>query len=222
MFFFNSLVILLAAAVAGVSEVLNITGVDDGGYYYTFSSPDSTNISVWNYNGDLEGIYSLEWAENAKFLGGKGWEIGSAENVGFWSDFDPVRNTLYSVYGWTTAPLVEYRIVEAYVASAHQFAGLTLKGNVTSDGSVYNIYEAKRVNHPSILGIADFTQYWSVRQSPRGNGTGVVSTQNHIAAWAALGMPLGDFGYQIFAVETDDSGSNSGRAGVWVSRCSPE
>ncbi|KAJ7080120.1 concanavalin A-like lectin/glucanase domain-containing protein, partial [Mycena epipterygia] len=62
--------------------------------------------------------------------------------------------------------------------------------------SVYNIYEGRRVD---AKGNATFRQYWSIRQSTR--SWGVLTTANHFNAWATLGMPLGDFGHQIFAVE---------------------
>ena len=115
---------------------------------------------------------------------------------------------LLSVYGWTTNPLVEYYIVED--SSSPPSFGST-KGSVTSDGSSYTIWENERVNEPSIEGTSTFNQYISVRSSPRTSGT--VTLENHFKAWAALGMDLGSFNYQVIAVE-GWGGSGSARQSV--------
>ncbi|KAJ6621037.1 concanavalin A-like lectin/glucanase domain-containing protein [Mycena sp. CBHHK59/15] len=211
----GSLLVLLAAAAAGVSQTLNITDVDSAGFYYSFWAEDGANITLSGYGWYYPGLYNIQWSENARFLGGKGWSAGSAQEIQFWSDHSQTGgNSLLSLYGWTTDPLVEYHITEDF-STPDRFADLALKGTVTSDGSVYNIYEAKRVNETSILGITTFSQYWSVRQSPRSSG--FLTTENHFNAWAALGMPLGEFNYQIFAVE---SYSGSGSVDVKVSHVS--
>jgi endo-1,4-beta-xylanase len=77
-------------------------------------------------------------------------------------------------------------------------SGLQKKGQVTSDGSVYDVYEGQRVNQPSILGTSTFNQYWSVRQNHRSSGS--VTTSNHFNAWKGFGMNLGSFDYQIVYV----------------------
>jgi endo-1,4-beta-xylanase len=64
-------------------------------------------------------------------------------------------------------------------------------GTVTSDGSTYNIYENTRTNEPSIQGTVTFKQLISVRSLKRSSGT--VTTDNHLIAWAKLGIKLGTY-----------------------------
>ncbi|KAJ6548472.1 concanavalin A-like lectin/glucanase domain-containing protein, partial [Mycena capillaripes] len=152
------------------------------------------------------GEYIIEWNETARFLGGKGWSPGSATTVvQFTTDYSQTGTSQLALYGRTTNPLVEYYITEAFSGSL-PFADLELKGNVTSDGSVYNIYEGQRVD---AKGNGIFRQYWSVRQSTRSRG--LLTTANHFKAWDTLGMPLDDLGHQIFSVE-----SHAGSGSIYV------
>ncbi|KAJ7731362.1 concanavalin A-like lectin/glucanase domain-containing protein [Mycena metata] len=202
------LVFLATAAAAAVSDLLkhdarsgtaSISGTNFG-YYYTFSAEDGDAVTYTNLD---DSDYSIQWKENSGyFIGGKGWNPGSAESVFSTPQVfiaSPDGTSSSSIYGWSTDPLVEYRIVESLASAIDPVLGLTLQGTVNSDGSVYNIYKSQRVNATSIMGTSTFSQYWSIRQSARTNG--FVTIANHFNAWATVGMPLGELGYQIVATE---------------------
>ncbi|KAJ7181455.1 glycosyl hydrolases family 11-domain-containing protein [Mycena crocata] len=214
---FSSLFTVIAAAVAGVSALpSNITtragtpsstGTSNG-FYYSFWTDGGASVT---YTNKAAGEYSVTWSGSGNFVGGKGWNPGAARAISFSGTYSPSGNSYLSVYGWSENPLIEYYIVENF-GTYDPSTGATLKGSVTSDGSVYNIYQTQRVNQPSIEGTATFYQYWSVRQSHRSSGT--VTTANHFNAWAAAGMRLGTHNYQIVATEGYFS---SGSADITVS-----
>lgn len=145
----------------------------------------------------------------------------SSRTINYSGSFTPTaNNALLSVYGWTVNPLIEYYITDSYATdpSSDSSAGFTFKGTVNSDGGTYNIYTAPRVNAGSIIGNADFTQYWSIRTTPRVGGT--ITTANHFNAWANLGMNLGTFDasqycYQILSTEGLYGSSGYSAITVW-------
>lgn len=87
-------------------------------------------------------------------------------------------------------------------------------GTVTCDGSVYDIYKHQQVNQPSISGTTTFDQYISNRRDER-TGSGTITTSCHFAAWAALGLNLGTYNYQVLA--TEGWGSAAGSANYSIS-----
>lgn len=178
-----------------------------GGFYYSFYDDFS---DVTYTNGD-DGEYSVSWDGSGDFVGGKGWNPGSAQTITYSGTYDVSGGSYLSVYGWTTSPLVEYYIMDCY-GDYNPGSAATYEGTVTSDGGTYDIYTDTRTDEPSIEGTATFPQYFSIRASCRVGGT--VTTGNHFSAWADVGLDLGTFNYQIVATEAF---SGSGSAAITVS-----
>jgi len=197
-------------SVANAQVHTNGTGYDHG-YYYSLYTSGGSSTMTFPGAGTYPGNYAISWSGVGDMVGGKGWQTGSAQSIGYNVGAANGYNTI-SIYGWTTNPLVEYYITELgqlYTGNA------TFKGSVSSDGHNYNTYEHLQVNQPSIIGTATFEQYldqWG------GAGTGsnhTVTTGNHFNHWRNLGMNMGAFNVQILGVEAYSGKSGSINATVW-------
>jgi hypothetical protein len=190
-------VMLLIAAIAQQSTAQNITTDQTGtnnGFYYSFWHESGGTVSMTLGAG---GNYSTTWSNCKNFTCGKGWRTGSSAPVCFTATFNGGSNGYLALYGWTKNPLIEYYIVENH--GSWTPPGGTSLGTVTSDGGTYKIYKMTRTNAPSIIGTATFSQFWSVRTSTRLSGT--ITVKNHFDAWAASGLTLGTFDYEIMETE---------------------
>jgi endo-1,4-beta-xylanase len=188
----------------------NGTGTNNGYYYSLYSSGGSATMTFPS-GSQYPGNYAITWSHVNDVVGGKGWQTGSAQTIGYNVGSASGYNTI-SIYGWLTNPLVEYYITELgslYTGNA------TFKGSVSSDGHTYTTYEHQQVNQPSIEGTQTFEQYldaWG------GSGTGsnhTVTTANHFNHWRNLGMTVGSFNYQILGTEAYNGASGEVNATVW-------
>ena len=198
--------ILLALCLHAIGTQADpaLTGYS-GGYWYQFWTDGTGNVT---YHNGAKGEYSMTWTGNqGNFVGGKGWKEGAARNITFSGKFATTGNSYLSVYGWSQDPLVEYYIVEDFGTYNPSWSAKVI-GNVSSDGSVYDILTTTRTNAPSIQGVTNFRQYWSVRRKKRSKGT--VTVGHHFKAWKKLGLKLGSLHYQVIATEGYfSSGSSS-------------
>jgi len=232
MVFLTSLLSICTIAVAGVSAFPgNLThmrqlrqeltarqsepspgqGTFDG-VFYSFFTAGTSDVIFTNIAG---GEYEVQWDGSGDFVVGQGSLPGSTSaEITFGGSFEPNADAavILSVYGWSENPLVEYYINEFNNAGNFDITfEATERGTLTSDGSSYTVFTHEQVNQPSIQGTATFNQFISVRESQRTSGT--VTVANHVAAWASLGLELGELNYQIVAVE---GLSGSGQATVTV------
>jgi endo-1,4-beta-xylanase len=181
-------------ALAKRQSTPNGTGTHNG-YYYSWWSDGGSRVTYTNGAG---GSYSVNWQTGGNFVGGKGWNPGSARTIEYSGTYNPNGNSYLAIYGWTKNPLIEYYVVENF-GTYNPSTGAQNKGSVTSDGGTYDILVSTRTNQPSIEGTSTFQQFWSVRRSKRTGGT--VTMANHFNAWSAANMKLGNHDYQIVAVE---------------------
>jgi endo-1,4-beta-xylanase len=190
------------SASAATRICSNKTGTNSGYYYQMWTNGQGSACITLNSANS----YSTTWSGIGDFVAGVGWSRGSGHTVSFSGSMHSSGGaTRVSLYGWSTNPLVEYYVMEDYNGSAPSSG--TYKGQITSDGGTYKIYEHLQVNQPSIQGTATFEQYLAVRTSPVTSGT--VTVQNFINAWAGYGMHLGTMNYQILATEAWGGGSGN-------------
>ncbi|KAG5927538.1 hypothetical protein E4U42_002115 [Claviceps africana] len=185
-----------AAEVHSLDRRLSRQGQKDGFFYSLWADYNGVSYK----NGD-KGHFEVNWKKGGNVVAGKGFKPAKG-SITFEGSWDCDGNCYLSVYGWSEDPLVECYIVENYGTYNPAGSGKK-KGSVKVDGSIYDIYVAQRKHAPSVAsangGIADFPQYWSIRQDKRFNGT--VSTDKHIAAWKSLGLEMGELDETILAVE---------------------
>jgi len=217
----SSALVLLAAVTAVLatptvdsklsSRSAPISGTSNG-YFYYVSNTGTGNV---NYTNGAGGLYSVAWSGAVNFVAGKGWNPGAARTISYTASYSPAAwgPPLFSVYGWTLNPLIEYYILETF-GTYNPASAATLVGTVATDGATYGIYKEMMINQPSIIGTATYYRYYSVRQVKRVGGT--ITTSNHFNAWAASGLQLGSFNFQIVATSNNYLAGASGQATVTI------
>ena len=190
-------------AFADTTITSNATGTNNG-YFYSFWQQDSGATMTLKSGSE----YALSWTSASNdVVAGTGWNPGGTSPVTYSGSWNCNGNCYLSLYGWTTNPLVEWYITDNY-GDYNPSSGDALLGSVSSDGSVYDLYEHQQTNQPCITGNScTFEQYWAIRESKRTGGT--ITVANIFNAWAALGLNLGTPNYEILATEGYQSSGSS-------------
>jgi len=188
------------------------------GYEMWTASGNNNKLMWYGPNQGGGAAFRAEWNNANIFLGRVGyyWNQGKpyTDYKNIYCDYKFTRSangtaggTSYiGIYGWSRNPLVEWYIVEDWfgyggaIGPSSIGGGASKKGEFTIDGAVYFIYQARRVNEPSIDGRTTFPQFFSVRQTRRQEGT--ISVTEHFKEWEKVGMKLGTNMYEAkFLIE---------------------
>jgi endo-1,4-beta-xylanase len=191
------------------AAIQNINGYD---YEYWKNSGNGKMIITSNANN---GSFLCEWSNsnNILFRSGKKFidrdkthgQLGEL-SLQFDISYNSGGNAYICVYGWTVDPLVEWYIIEHYTGF-ESIKGDILAGTIKADGGDYQIYHAEKINKPSILGMNNFKQYWSIRTTGRCSGT--VNISEHFHAWENLGLKMGKVAEIALTVESFTSSGNA-------------
>jgi hypothetical protein len=143
--------------------------------------------ATWNNAGDFLAREGFQWDETKTYD-----QYGTISAEYAYTKTGSAGGYSYiGIYGWSNNPLIEYYIVDDWFGGGGPpTAGGDLKGSLDVDDGTYNIYTHTQVNQPSIHGTATFTQFFSIRQTPR--QCGHISISEHFKKWASLGMKLGN------------------------------
>ena len=192
-----------------------IAGVQDG-YRYELWNQNSQGTACMTLGSGA--LFSGEWKDVQNYLARRGLgydQTRKHQEIGTFTatyncSYNPSSasgNSYLSVYGWTVNLLKEFYIIEDWrnwIPS--RAAGATLKGTITVNGSIYDIYVNTRVNQPSIIGTTTFQQYFSIRRDVRNSGT--INISEHFDKWESLGMEMGKMYEVSFVVEGYQSSGN--------------
>ena len=182
------------------------TGTNNGFFWSLYREGGSGNITFGN-----AGNFAISYSNVNDIVGGKGWNPGSARNIGYNVGALSGSYNFVGIYGWTTNPLIEY-----YVAEKGNVTGGTFINNISSDGHSYSFYKQQSVNAPSIIGTATFWQYkdtWGGAPTAQNRS---VNMANHINNWRSRGgQGFGSYNYQILALEAWGGKSGYINATVW-------
>jgi endo-1,4-beta-xylanase len=189
----------------------------------------NNNKMIWYGPDERGGAaFRAEWNNPNDFLGRIGYYWGNGGSYTSYGNitatFTYTRSgkgtagnySYIGIYGWGRNPsasnandkLIEYYIVEDWFGNQWQsdtspMGTATTGGSVVSsytlDGATYSVIKSTRTNAPSIDGTKSFTQFFSIRQTPRKSGT--ISITEHFKKWAGLSMNLGNMYEAKFLVE---------------------
>lgn len=203
--------LVLSALTAGCVTVAAYasTGTDHGYFWQCYVSGGSASIS-FPQAGTYAGNFAVTWSNVGDVVAGKGWNPGSSHSIGYNIGSLNGSYNNFSIYGWTTSPLIEYYICEKGNVSG------TFVNSISSDGHSYNFYKHQQVNQPSIQGTATFWQYLDNWGGTSLGANHTVTTANHINNWKSHGgQGFGAYNLQILAVEAYGTKSGNCNATVW-------
>src|SRR5262249_35355557 len=156
------------------------------------------------------GNFAETWNNVGDVVAGKGWNPGSSHSIGYNAGSINGSFNNFSIYGWTTSPLIEYYICEK------GSVGGTFVNTISSDNHSYTFSNHQQQGQPSIQGTQTFWQYLDQWGGTSLGANHTVTTLNHINNWKNNGKQgFGNYNLQILAIEAFGNKSGNCNATVW-------
>ena len=121
------------------------------------------------------------------------WDCCQALSVEYGASYSCDGVSFFGVHGWMQDALAEYYIVQDWTRW-RPYSGTQEGGTLKTGTSQYTLFSTQQKNVPTIEGVQDSRQFWSVRvrsdaqdgepQYLRGN----IDVKTHLEAWADCGM----------------------------------
>ena len=146
----------------------------------------------WNNAGGYLGRMGFEWGNNGEPYTAHG--TISAQFVAKKTVISGNGGGGYSyigMYGWTNNPCIEWYVIEdTFKTLPFNPGGTEDKGTIDVDGGTYDVYTRSTpgTGGDRCGGVANWTQYYSIRTSPR--DCGVITLSEHFEKWEGLGMSM--------------------------------
>ena len=182
------------------------------------TSDDGYKYEVWNEKklGEISfdgretagGMFSCKWDDTEYTVFSKGRFIPSGKTYqelpglccDYALDYTPHGTSYFGIHGWFTDCKGEYPTTEYFIMDGCcDWAlpeGTELLGSTVIDGGCYALYRVVLAKAPTITGVQDYCQYWSVggNSVTKANTTRSfdlrISIDEHFKAWEKAGLDM--------------------------------
>ena len=190
--------VALMFAVTQLANAGGTTGNHNGYFWFTYY----TGSGSASYTGGSGGNFKGTWTSGVSdALVGEGWSPGSVRTIGY--NCGQLSGNWHSAGNYFWAP---YPTHECYITDFGSNAG-TYKGQVSSDGGTYNIYQGTQG------GGSQWKDSRTSGQSIGGNHS--ITMSNHVNKWKTLGWNLGSFNNGCTFMAEAFGGPGTINATVW-------
>ena len=180
-----------------------LKGIDDNGFSYDVFLelyPNTTGAPHGSMTVGDDGGLLVEWDDRTPstwFEADYGYKYDpgtkAMEQGKISIDYDAEHsageegNSRIGVHGWLSDPVVEFYVIDNWVNWCPNNAN---SKTVVIDGGEYDVFKLVHYGGDIMASSSVFTQYFSVRKTPRTSGT--ITVSDHFKAWESLGWKMGD------------------------------
>ena len=195
-----------AAGIGGDQFTYEMGHVGTGKTYHGMNNQSvagSVGSTPWDYelwcmggNNSLtfydNGTFTSQWSSTSEFYFTSGLRYSplidhTTKHFALDYKYTKTGSASYGyigVFGWTESPLTRFQIIDDWYTEPFSGSLGTNFGTYTVDGATYTIYAIYRKQSPSLHGLQDFVEFYSIRETPRQQGH--IDISAHFNKWDEL------------------------------------